>query len=338
MALSHRGPPPHLPCSPIVLLQLSLLAHALSLLFPVSYPVPISAVPMAAGEIMRFYSDAYTLHASFTICATAAFAISTLPMAPPLMPPTRPGMWRVTSGSEYCHLTNDGECVEDAEVPNSFNHSPGDNFTTTHVSDELCYVQALSDLLVTASFFNTDENYEFIEFGPAVNGSIATARPNRFSGSFGPLEYQMPAGMLMKWSADFSSDKAMQSARAPSSSFVICGSAAPWPLPHGVPSAPPSAPSPSGSVPSPLRPPRRPPSPFPQQATTSEADGTPTPPALHVIVAVAVFVIGLIYFLLYSRFKLVAPGSVQQASATASRATYPQVELEFEVDRGPPVL
>jgi len=66
-----------------------------------------------------------------------------------------------------------------------------------------------------------------------------TGRPNRFSGTDGPANYPMPAGMQMRWYSDYSYNKG---------GFVICGTPAPSPPPPPLMPPPPSpSPAPPGA-------------------------------------------------------------------------------------------
>ena len=188
---------------------------------------------MAAGDVMYWHTNGAVHSGGFTICGTEGqveiLPPSPAPPAPPL-PPAPPGIppspavppgsvFRVVSGIDDCHINVTTSCVDDG---------PG-----RHSSNELCYVEALTNLLVTATYFDTERDWDYVEFGPAM--ASITGRPNRFSGSAGPVDYPMPAGMLMKWRSDYSGNNG---------GFVICGTPAPSPSPPPLTPPPPMAPTP----------------------------------------------------------------------------------------------
>ena len=182
--------------------------------FRVSPRLSFAAVVMAVGDTMRFYADHSVQYAGFTICAIAASS-TPAPTPSPSHPPTAPGgVWEIISGDEFCHV--DGPCVNDG--------------AGEHLSNERCEVLAVANLLVTATFFDTEAHWDYIEFGPTQPPG---SRTNRFSGSVGPVNYLVPAGTIMKWYSDRSINH---------NGFVICAGSAPPPAPPALPT-PPAAPS-----------------------------------------------------------------------------------------------
>ena len=123
-------------------------------------------------------------------------------------------MWTVLSGSTYCQVTNNGACFTDG--------------VGGHGNQENCVVRAAVTLYATASYFNTEENYDYIQIGTT-----------RYSGASAPTNVPMAAGQTARWYAD---------ASVTFGGFIICGSLTEVVQP---PSIHPPPPSPSPPPPSP---------------------------------------------------------------------------------------
>ena len=77
------------------------------------------AVPMVPGvTIASWSSDGSINGAGWTICATGSSVSS-----PPPPPPSTSTFWTITSGAEYCQLSNGGACITDG---------PGDCMRRAH--------------------------------------------------------------------------------------------------------------------------------------------------------------------------------------------------------------
>ena len=203
--------------------SLSVTAASVALVFQVTTSTAASAETLAAAARSRTAAQMSTDLGISVVSSTTATVIAPPPSSAVPAPPN--AIFQVVSGNEFCHVSVTTGCVDDGEGE--------------HLNNELCYVRAVVNLRVTATFFDTEANYDYVEFGPTMDSG---PRTNRFSGNVGPVDYPMPAGMIMKWHSDGSVNN---------HGFVICGTPAPDP-----PSSPP--------------PPARPPPPFPVQA---RADG-----------------------------------------------------------------
>ena len=102
-------------------------------------------------------------------------------------------MWVIVSGSDYCHLTQNGACFTDG--------------VGNHANNERCTVRATQSLYATATYFQTETYYDFI----LMSGT-------RYSGTAGPANVQLAAGATVLWRADRS---------VINGGFIICGSTSP---------------------------------------------------------------------------------------------------------------
>ena len=159
------------------------------------------------------------------------------PACPPLWPPPPPSPapppaaphagFTVTSGSDYCTLTNGRTCVTDGSAQ--------------YGNGERCTIRSEGNGTLLVSDFSTESCCDRIEVGG-----------NRYAGSGranGPEGVSMSAGQTMTWYTDGSVTR---------QGFTICiGAGLPPPPPSPAPPPPPPSPSP----PAPLSPPPLPPSP-----------------------------------------------------------------------------
>ena len=130
-------------------------------------------------------------------------------------------MWTITSGSDYCHVSQNGSCVTDGQGP--------------HGNSEACTIVSAVDLYATATTFDTESYFDFI--------MIASTR---YSGNGGPVNHFMAAGATMSWSSDSSVTRG---------GWTICGSASLVSVPPLAPPPPPPNPSPPPPAPAPPQPP-----------------------------------------------------------------------------------
>jgi hypothetical protein len=126
-------------------------------------------------------------------------------------------MWVVLDGSEYCHVAadadgNEGMCVTDG--------------TDAHGNNEDCVIAATQALYATATYFDTEENYDDLTIGGTA-----------YSGTSGPGNLAMAAGDTMVWDADSS---------VALGGWIICASTSAVDLSPPPPpiESPPPAPSP----------------------------------------------------------------------------------------------
>ena len=203
---------------------------------------------MSAGDVMTWYTNSYGNYGGWTICGSTNPAVlpPAIPPPPPPPPPNPspppPGyapavphmvgqMFHVLATAdgtpnEYCNHTTDAgySCVTDG--------------IGSHGNQEACIMQATQDLYLTATYFQTENYWDYIQIGTT-----------RYSGTNGPANVMMAAGDQFSWYADFSITRG---------GFVICGSTTPWSLPPMLPPPPPPNPSPPPPVPTPPPPPYNP--------------------------------------------------------------------------------
>ena len=90
----------------------------------------------------------------------------------------QPGVyWSILTGSEFCSVSSDGMCITDG--------------SGEYANDEACTIRAEVAMSITATEFDTEEDYDFFTVG-------ATA----YSGSTGPTNVQVAAGTVVEWSTD----------------------------------------------------------------------------------------------------------------------------------------
>ena len=82
--------------------------------------------------------------------------------------------WAITSGSQWCSITSNGECVTDGAG------NYGDN--------ERCTIRAEQSLYATATYFDTESCCDYM----MIAGT-------RWSGSTRPVNIAMAAGATMTW-------------------------------------------------------------------------------------------------------------------------------------------
>ena len=116
-------------------------------------------------------------------------------------------MWQVTNGSAYCQLSQNGACVTDG--------------IGVHANSEQCTVRATQLFYASASYFDTEVNFDYI----TISGT-------RFSGRAGPINQLMTPGTTMSWRSDASVTRG---------GFTICASMAPIASPPPPPMVPPIA-------------------------------------------------------------------------------------------------
>ena len=189
-------------------------------------------VQMTRLQTMSWYTDGSVIRGGFTICATTSRLLFPPPPPPspspppPIYSPAPPQAsnytWIVLSGSAYCQPTSAagfamGDCVTDGFG----NHGNG----------ERCTIAVRNAMYVTATYFNTEANYDWVTIGS-----------QRWSGTTGPTNVEMNAGDVMSWSSDGSVVRG---------GWIICGSTTPMaipPPPPPVPSPPPPTPFPPMSA------------------------------------------------------------------------------------------
>lgn len=123
-------------------------------------------------------------------CMWSSLACAKCGPCSPLGYPDHPGLLSVTSGKAYCHIDSSG-CVTDG--------------VGTYRNYEACTVMANQDITVSATFFETESDYDHITIGTNV-----------YSGVTGPSNVAMAAGSKMTWESDYSDREA---------GFVICPTA-----------------------------------------------------------------------------------------------------------------
>jgi len=107
-------------------------------------------------------------------CNSTGICASSLPPAPPIPPGAK---WEVTSGSSYCHIVADEQCVTDGKG------EYGDG--------EECVFRALVKLTATATTFDTEQTHDTL----LINGYP-------YSGTHGPNEIVMQPGDTAQWQTD----------------------------------------------------------------------------------------------------------------------------------------
>ena len=144
--------------------------------------------------------------------------------------------WSITSGTQYCQLTQNGMCVTDG--------------VGAYGNNERCTVMARRDLFVTATEYTVESCCDYITIGSTIF---------RGSGN-GPNALYMLNGATFSWSADWS---------VVYGGFTLCASLTVPPRPPPPPPPPPPSPSPpppsprsSPPPPSPSPPPPQPRPPF----------------------------------------------------------------------------
>lgn len=170
---------------------------------------------------------------------------------PPPPPPVNSSWWRVATGSQYCHLIDEGKCVTDGA--NDYGHS------------EDCEVEALQTFQVSTRQFRLRAD---------VSDGVTLAGGWYGRSTSGPNGVTVTTGQYLTWFSEAQGDTAVASARG----FEICAvmpSPAPPPAPPKPPTPPPQPPTPL--LPPPLAPPL-PPSPPPPH--TPPASPLPSPPPL----------------------------------------------------------
>ena len=144
-------------------------------------------VPMAAGDVMTWSTNAYLHAAGFEVCAYPP------PPPSPLLPPAASEWWTITTGEIHCHLSNDGACVTDGD---------GD-----YGDDEACSVRAEKPLMLSTTSFST----------ASILDKLAVGGVNYYETSPGPANVAMAAGDVMTWSTYGSG----------AGGFVVCASPTP---------------------------------------------------------------------------------------------------------------
>jgi len=201
-----------------------------------------SNVFMNANDHMAWYSDTSVTYGGWTICATTEPMVAppTMPPPPPPSPSPPPPTYTpsppLAAGQMFIILSSDGNASQHCHlITESDGHSCVTDGTDDHDNNEDCVVQATQDLYLTATYFQTETNWDYI--------SINTTR---YSGTNGPANVMMAAGDQFSWHADYS---------ITNGGFVLCGSTTPWSLPPMMPPPPPPNPSPPPPVASPPSPP-----------------------------------------------------------------------------------
>jgi len=156
-------------------------------------------IAMAAGDETTFSSDESAQKKGFMICAVPV--LSSPPISPPLPahPPVSPPpaapvdwLWRVTSGAEYCHVSDGGRCVTDG--------------AGKYGSNEACTIVAAVDLIANA------EGKFVLEGGACLNDKLSIHGVH-YCARDGPKGIAMAAGDEMAFSSNRKKHK---------KGFVIC--------------------------------------------------------------------------------------------------------------------
>ena len=200
---------------------------------------------MRVGAIMTWFTNGYGNYGGWVICGSVNPAVLP-PASPPLAsppppnpsppPPTYSPAPPLAYGQMFIILSADG-------TPNPYcsHTTDADGYSCvtdgigSHGNSEACLVQATQALYLTATYFNTENYWDYIQIGTT-----------RYSGTNGPANVMMAAGDQFSWSADSS---------VTAGGFVLCGSATPWSLPPMMPPPPPPNPSPPPPMPTPPPPP-----------------------------------------------------------------------------------
>ena len=114
-------------------------------------------------------------------------------------PPVAPGMLLyVLTGAQYCEVSISGSttCVTDG--------------AGNHGSDESCDIRAVKPVLLTATEFNTETNFDVIRLLPAGGGTAKW-----FSGTTGPANEPMGPRDKLTWKSDFMSARLWKRNRTP---------------------------------------------------------------------------------------------------------------------------
>ena len=164
-------------------------------------------VQLAAGATVLWRADRSVINGGFIICgSTSPVAAPPPPVVAPSPPITAGQMWVVVSGSNYCHLTQNGACFTDG--------------VGNHANNERCTVRTTQALYATTTYFATESYYDHLTIGNT-----------QYSGSNGPQNVAMAAGATVAWSTDYS---------ITNGGFVLCGSTSPVAFPPPIASPPPS--------------------------------------------------------------------------------------------------
>ena len=172
----------------------------------------VAQVAVAMGN-----SEGEALSRADAICTNQP-APPTSPAAPPPAPVAPGVIWQIESGSSSCELVevSGRSCVTDG---------PGD-----YGNNENCRVRAIRDLTVSATAFDTEQDYDFLTVGGVD-----------FSGTRGPENQFLSAGEVLIWASDSSIVRR---------GWTVCavdgyGGNVPA-LPPSTPVPPPPSPSPIG--------------------------------------------------------------------------------------------
>ena len=90
---------------------------------------------------------------------------------------TKGAFWQVVSGSQFCHITDDGRCVTDGEGQ----YGRGEN----------CRVKALRPLSLTTTQYSVEGEYDYLTVGGV-----------HFDNGYGPQGMKLPAGSELVWKTD----------------------------------------------------------------------------------------------------------------------------------------
>ena len=112
--------------------------------------------------------------------------------SPSLTTATKGAYWQVVSGSEFCHITDNGRCVTDGQGQ--------------YGNQESCRVMALRPLSLTTTQYSVEYNYDHLTVGGV-----------RFDNGHGPQGMKLPAGSDLVWKTDGS---------AVGAGFTVCASPA----------------------------------------------------------------------------------------------------------------
>ena len=112
--------------------------------------------------------------------------------SPSLTTATNGAFWQVVSGSQFCHITDNGRCVTDGEGK--------------YGSRENCRVKALRSLSLTTTKYSVEDGYDYLTVGGVT-----------FDSGYGPEGMKLSAGSELVWKTDgsFAED-----------GFTVCASAA----------------------------------------------------------------------------------------------------------------
>jgi len=168
-------------------------------------------VPLNAGERFEWTSDGSVTRQGFEICKNAASPApdppEPSPPPPSPLPPTPPpasDWFAIIDGEGVCTHSNGGLCVTTGEG--------------NYDNNGRCEIKALKPMVVTATSFDTETNYDQMR----INGRV-------YTGADGPTDVALAKDSVIVWTSDSSVTR---------SGFTLCKTTASPPPPPPPPPLP----------------------------------------------------------------------------------------------------